>query len=39
MNTLWGWEEDIVTRKCLDCYETKPLEDFEFRQASRGLVS
>ena len=36
MNTLWGWEEDIVTRKCLDCYEIKPLEDFEFRQATEG---
>ena len=36
MNTLWGWEEDKVTRKCLDCYETKPLEDFEFRQSTEG---
>ena len=36
MNTLWGWEEDIITRKCLDCYEIKPLQDFEFRQSTEG---
>ena len=36
LNTLFGWDDEIVTRKCLDCYETKILDDFEFRQSSEG---
>jgi len=36
VSTLWGEVDNIVTRKCLNCYKVKPLEDFEWRQATEG---